>query len=251
MRCHEIESEIVDIARGVPGDPVRQAAISRHVHSCSRCSRRLETERALSAALRRLADGTAEPPFDPDREAAILTAFDAVWEPAKTGRSGTRRTRAVRGWLVAAAVLLAVGAARLWTLSTPPTLSKMTGRISSSHQGARPPTTVAPKHVASMPPQSLVAQNEATGTVAPSARRKNASRSVPTVTTRPPAEFVQVPGAGTLPPLESGELLRLSLPVSALPSLGLLPPASAEVDVVSADVLVGQDGFARAVRLVP
>jgi hypothetical protein len=63
------------------------------------------------------------------------------------------------------------------------------------------------------------------------------------------AQFVPWPGAQALPPFESGELIRVGLPVSALPSLGLLPPTSA-VSVVQAEIVVGQDGFARAVRLV-
>jgi hypothetical protein len=41
----------------------------------------------------------------------------------------------------------------------------------------------------------------------------------------------------------------LDLPVSVLPSLGLAPPTSRDA-AVQADVIIGQDGFARAVRLV-
>ena len=65
-------------------------------------------------------------------------------------------------------------------------------------------------------------------------------------------EFVTWPGADALPPFESGELVRVDLPVSALPALGVWPPQSAGSpgSVVQADVVVGQDGFARAVRLV-
>ena len=62
-------------------------------------------------------------------------------------------------------------------------------------------------------------------------------------------DFVSWPGSSSLPPLESGQLLRVNLPVSMLPSLGLIPPAS-QTSRVRADVLVGQDGLARAVRLV-
>jgi hypothetical protein len=62
--------------------------------------------------------------------------------------------------------------------------------------------------------------------------------------------FITLPDAFGLPPLESGQLDRTDLPVSVLPSLGIAPPAS-PVTTVKADVLVGQDGFARAVRLVP
>jgi hypothetical protein len=41
----------------------------------------------------------------------------------------------------------------------------------------------------------------------------------------------------------------MDLPVSMLPSLGLAPPAS-HVSAVKADVVIGQDGLARAVRFV-
>jgi hypothetical protein len=63
------------------------------------------------------------------------------------------------------------------------------------------------------------------------------------------AGFVSWPGSDAWPPFESGELIRVDLPVSALPGLGLWPPSSA-AGVVQADIVVGQDGFARAVRLV-
>ena len=63
------------------------------------------------------------------------------------------------------------------------------------------------------------------------------------------AGFVPWPGAHTWPPFESGELVRVELPVSSLPALGLWPPPSAG-SVVQADIVVAQDGFARAVRLV-
>jgi hypothetical protein len=61
--------------------------------------------------------------------------------------------------------------------------------------------------------------------------------------------FVTLPGVQAWPRFESGAVVRVDLPVSALPALGLMPPASAAT-VVQADLIVGQDGFARAVRLV-
>jgi hypothetical protein len=64
-----------------------------------------------------------------------------------------------------------------------------------------------------------------------------------------PGEFVMVPGAIALPEIESGSLVRMDLPVSVLPALGVMPPAGA-VASVRADVILGQDGLPRAVRLV-
>ena len=52
------------------------------------------------------------------------------------------------------------------------------------------------------------------------------------------------------PPFERGELLRVSLPAASMRSVGL--PVSEErlTDTVQADVLVGQEGLARAIRFV-
>ncbi len=63
------------------------------------------------------------------------------------------------------------------------------------------------------------------------------------------SEFVVVPGGASLPPMESGSLVRVDLPVAVLPSLGVTPPAGGAA-TVKADLVVGQDGLTRAVRLV-
>jgi len=67
---------------------------------------------------------------------------------------------------------------------------------------------------------------------------------------QPPSEFVIVPGAAGLPAMESGSLVRMDVPVSMLPSLGLRPPQTSSATSVQADVIVGQDGLTRAARLV-
>jgi hypothetical protein len=62
--------------------------------------------------------------------------------------------------------------------------------------------------------------------------------------------FQPVPGAIGLPDLESGSIVRVELPMTALAAYGvdIVPdPARAEVQ---ADLLVGQDGHARAIRVV-
>ena len=70
----------------------------------------------------------------------------------------------------------------------------------------------------------------------------------------PPAvattEFVPWPGASALPAFESGQLVRTELPASVLPLLGLDAPDTPPDANVAADVIYGQDGLARAVRLV-
>jgi hypothetical protein len=66
------------------------------------------------------------------------------------------------------------------------------------------------------------------------------SSPVVAATLAPPAGaetvFVVLPGADALPRLESGRVIRVEIPSGD--------------GVITADVLVGQDGLARAVRLV-
>lgn len=52
------------------------------------------------------------------------------------------------------------------------------------------------------------------------------------------------------PPFERGELLRVSLPASAMRGVGLSVSEDRLTDIVQADVLVGQEGLARAIRFV-
>jgi len=63
-------------------------------------------------------------------------------------------------------------------------------------------------------------------------------------------EFVPWPGAAALPAFESGQLVRTELPASVLPLLGFDAPDTPPDARVAADVIYGQDGLARAVRLV-
>jgi hypothetical protein len=163
----------------------------------------------LALALRRLADTAVVPPVDPVREAALIAAFDAAREQrGRFMRSRGRQYLGMAGLATAAAVLIAVGLS-----------PAQTGRHGSSSD--RGPLTHKP------PGSSLRG-------VQPEPH--------------PPHEFVMLPGTAGLPSLESGSLVRMDVPVSMLPSMGVTPPAGAAA--VRADVIVGQDGVARAVRLV-
>jgi hypothetical protein len=77
---------------------------------------------------------------------------------------------------------------------------------------------------------------------------RDVSQPPPRPPAPPAAGFVLWPGAATLPPFESGELVRTELPVTVLPALGLPTPETPR-ETVTADLLVAQDGLVRAVRL--
>jgi hypothetical protein len=78
-----------------------------------------------------------------------------------------------------------------------------------------------------------------------------ASRTQPA----PPVEaelsgFTEIPGTAVMPPLESGSIVRVSLPVTSLPAYGIQIVPDFGKGPVMAELLVAQDGYPRAIRLV-
>jgi hypothetical protein len=78
----------------------------------------------------------------------------------------------------------------------------------------------------------------------PAAHRK---RDVPGPAIR---RFVALPGSSALPEFESGAIVRMEVPVSSLPAYGIDISPAAGGQPIEADVLIGQDGQPRAIRLV-
>jgi len=64
------------------------------------------------------------------------------------------------------------------------------------------------------------------------------------------ADFYPLPDADALPPVESAMVVRVQLPMASLESIGFPIDTDRAADPVEADVLLGQDGLARGVRLV-
>lgn len=71
-------------------------------------------------------------------------------------------------------------------------------------------------------------------------------------TRKPPQEIVTefYPLMEDPMPFERGELLRVSLPAAAMRSVGVPVSEDRLTEMVQADVLVGQEGLARAIRFV-
>jgi hypothetical protein len=62
--------------------------------------------------------------------------------------------------------------------------------------------------------------------------------------------FIALPYAQSGVPLESVVVIRVHMRPSQLSSMGVAVPAAASTAQLTADIMVGQDGVARAVRLV-
>lgn len=260
MTCRDYESSLLDRARGVLA-PEAARALEEHLRHCQACAARLDGEIALTADLRALAAATAGMGPSECLEETLLEQFSShsrpragatmkaseVAAPAAAARPAARW----RGWLAAAAaVLVMAGAAAAWRLVLRPATDQAGGRVSSALPATRSfgPTAIAARLV-SLPRERPVGTAAASRGPAVDRRSSRASASGSVRRADQAVQFVAWPGAAALPPLESGEVLRTDLPASVLPLLGLQQPAPAR-SRVPADIIVGQDGMARAVRVV-
>lgn len=63
-------------------------------------------------------------------------------------------------------------------------------------------------------------------------------------------EFMRIPDASMLTPMESGHVVRVRVPRSAMLEFGLPINENRASELVKADVVLGEDGLARAIRFV-
>jgi len=194
-------------------------------------------------SIRELARAATMPDAMAERmEAELQRAFG-------TAGAASERSPGVR-WLVAlaaaAAVIIAVSAA-VWFTRQPVTPDNVTAgpNVSTTDPAGPKAGTTHAAALKAGPTDTGGATNAA---IAPRLPRRASRNTLPPVIR--PAGFVPVPAAAALPRFESGVIVRVALPVTALPSYGIdISPASSG-QPVEADVLLGQDGLARAIRLV-
>lgn len=227
MTCREF----VDIRR----DYVRQQWLSEsarqqateHLAGCPACRAQLESERALTSALRELAmqrDGIEAPP-------AVQSAVMAAYARRHEKRQAMAWRKAAWAVPFAAGLLLFV-----WLSRRAPEV-----RMANESRAGAPveapletPARIEPAEVAS----------------APAATASRAPRATPVRSPEYVTEFVPLRFGK---PLESGEpvvVVRMQLPASQLRRLGLPVAPDATSGMVKADVLLGGDGLAKAIRFV-
>jgi hypothetical protein len=280
--------ETPGVRRGPLMDAAAHADGTSHVAACARCAARLADEQALNAGLRAVAAADASKEAPRAVEAALLAAFrQHVAAPAANTAARTSapvvvlhpRVQWLR-WVVASAA----AAAAIITLAVlgfsqlnGTTHSPQAPEISNTHQS--PVKQVVPEPVAAPPvnravertvenepepPQRIAYKPHATG---PNSARpvKHPIRvnspwdearlvvNLGTVQADAPAEEVAtdfIPVGYTPAPLDSGQVVRVKMPRSALATFGLPVNAERSQEPIKADVLYGADGLARAVRFI-
>jgi len=252
MNCQDLETVTSELARrGMMDATLRENALS-HAASCACCARRLADERALTAGLELVAAAGEEAPASV--ETSLLVAFR---EQHSTGHVRPLVSR----WLYVAAGIAAV-AAMVMLLSL--TLSRSPQQpVQQKSGGPKTEDKADPNEVRLSPPQQPpVRANAGKKLVSDRAGNRTRSRSAPRPKNRPDGvadsrndseiatDFFPLVNRESFSQLDSGQVVRVELPRSALMSFGLPMNMERAHERIKADVVVGNDGLARAIRFV-
>jgi hypothetical protein len=253
MNCQRFEELVNDIAREQILDvSVRSEALA-HSSECEHCALRLEDEFALTLRLRNFA-GDFESVSAPARvETQLLAAFGerspVSWQPQSISRPVY--------WIAAiAAMLLIVFALSIFRArQSAPAVGTTNVPVA---QAGSPTTPVA------SPPAPTARRNDQAQLSVPRKRtlatRQNRRGATP-ITKQPKSlepkgtneiatDFLPITYGWVANLADGGHMVRVELPRSAMASFGLPVNMDRANERVKADVLVGVDGLAHAIRFV-
>jgi len=229
MTCREFDEVVHGFVRMELLDVSLREAVIEHAAHCDNCAQRMGEAGVLAEVTEAAGGSMRDLQAPPNVEAALLSAF-------RNHRRG-RDTVVWRTFAWAAAgVAVATLAAALWISSTrsevqpSPAPKKDVSSQSKEPLDASGPASSQPDETA--PGTELEVSN----------MRTTGMYSV--------ADFVPVPFADRMGPEDPGMVVRVQMTRASLAELGYPVDEVYSSDLVRADVLVGQDGWPRGVRLV-
>jgi hypothetical protein len=237
MKCADFRDGLIEWARNAELPAFERSHLAKHTNSCAECGWFLEEQRALTAASALLAEETSRIDAPREIEAALFAEFDTVhaW-PGRVWpvRYGWR-------WVPIAAGAIAALMAIAW-LAAP--------------AGEKPRTVPVVRQIAPQPsgvPAAVLANPKPATARRMPVVAKRRRRAIPQAGPRVESAdqpFVQVPYTLPLAPYERSSVMRVEMPVSALIAAGVPIATSNTGARVEADVVVGEDGRARAFRVI-
>ena len=212
MTCEEFQN-------GWSGGGLEASPGSGHLAECAACAARWERQQALAAGLRLVSAGMRGEEAPARVEAGLLAAFRSQ------ARRERRRAFSYSWWppvLTWASCAAATAVLAVVLLHGSHPVPASLAPVSAPHRLA-PPTVESADAPADRPDEGSYGAD---------------------------SDFIPVPNAARIEPNEDVHLVRVEATRSAMMALGIVVSAEDASDTVLADVVLGSDGMARAVRLV-
>lgn len=275
MTCESFNNIIHELATGRPLDGKLERDARTHSGECVSCSTALDEQRRLTSLLGAVAEVDADLETPGRIEATVLGAFRLAhgtanvvpMRPVATAPVVAAR-RFSHSWMAVAATIVVGVAATLvsWqAMRSGPIVAPPSDRglVAEKTPTERPPAKppVAPP-VDKRPddgqyPGVAPGRGGGGGPVIPVSNTAGGRRISRPTQTLPESEaqelvtdfFSLVPASG-FAPTEGGQLVRLEVPRSSLASLGVPIPVGNPDGSVTADLVMGYDGVAHAIRFV-
>lgn len=260
MSCTQYDEVFTDLACGAPTDAAARDRAVAHAEGCRRCAARLARERALSDGLGALADSAARAEAPPRVKAAALAAFRAHAAEVAASPPAPWWRRQPLLLAVAATLVLAAATTGLWLAGRTGTPAPASNRPIANDvpkTDDNEPRDVNPRPVDTPPANDIASdapvRHHKRHTTLPRPARtevavaatETASTQTETVTDYIPLTYLDDETA-----IRSGHVVRVEVSRDTLVLFGLGADVSGGGDTVKADVVIGDDGVARAIRFV-
>jgi hypothetical protein len=258
MNCQRFEDVVNDIAREQIIDAAVRSAAVRHSAGCRPCLERLELERDVTVRLRALAGSLGNVGASIDVEVRLVNAFDEVRliQPNAQVSARRYRSRYLIG-SIAAMFLIVLGASAVrWRHVVPVTPEPGPALTAVADKGKGPQAIVA-----SRPDIPIAVKIDSLDSIERRVKVSKASKvhkalpivsqqQVDTANEEIATDFLPLSYGARSNLAEGGRMVRVELPHSALAALGLPVNMDRANEIVKADVLLGVDGLAHAIRFV-
>ena len=248
MNCQTFSELASDLARDQMMDAAARAQALAHADDCASCAVQLKAQQDLTSNLRELVAAAKDETASPVVWERLSVAFDS--RPVTHLKSNRRRGIYAAG-AIAAMLILALGLVQ----------------IARHRQSTNVEATIAANSYPTLPAQTISESKEKDVIVAVKQKPQVVRHRLSPLS--PPSALSPKPRGLTLPinqPKEiatdfilltydgevgsEAQLVRMELPRSAMASFGLPVNMDRADQRVKADVLLGADGLARAIRFV-
>jgi hypothetical protein len=250
MNCQKFEDVVGDLARGQMMETYLRSTALSHLDDCARCSQRLHDEQALMRGLNALAVQMSSMSAPSEVETRLREAMrTSLVPPPALAKVNPRRVY----WLAVAAavvVFISVIVAATWQ-------SQSKGNKGARVQAAG--NQESPK--GNEPDKQAIVRDAETPREAKPVRRRSRSnvatrqspRAAETVANHAreiATDFIPLGNINNTTLQDGGTIVRVELPRSALVRFGLPVNMDRVNENVKADVWLGVDGLAHAIRFV-